>query len=377
MTSSCRTDVVRAALIALVACGGGGGGAVTRERSAPWAHPLDEVRAATEATNSKALTCLGTALDTIPSHLLASDMSPAIVGAMLEAYAAHHPDELDAALSRALDQGALGSARRLLAVGRDHHAKLDARVVAALDPNAAVPASDNNAVVDLVRAGRLDDARRAYVTYDARDGFGTGAEESTVLVLGAIGRTADALAFIAAQPSSKRVELDRQFVEGVLLAAEPVPAIDKAVARLMHDTGGDPAGYDRTLTFVASAIRGHGLASQARPIRHYLTSYVESSVDTMTLDLLLGPEVLAAGGADELREVDSLASKFCPSTCLSMRWARAYYHGTVAEALAATRAHEFAGQRSDELYRLWGRAALEGYDPPTLRAIDDLACAPR
>lgn len=378
MMSSCRTSGVRSALIAVVvACGSGGGAAAPRELAAPWAHPVDDARAATEATNSKALACLDAVHDSIPSGALANDMSPAIVGAMYEVHAAHHPEDVGSDALLAFAAGAFGSARRLLANARGGHATFDPRVADALDPGAPAPDSDNNAIVDLVRAGRLDDARRAYASYDARGGFGKYAEWSTVVVLGGLGRTADALAFIAAQPSSKRVYLDSQLIDGVLLAAEPVPAIDKAVAALMHDTGGDPASNDIALSVVAGKIRGHGLASHAQPIRHYLTSYIGSSSDAITLEALLAPEVLAAGAADEQRELDALATKLDANKSLGMRWARAYYRGTVADALAVTREHEFAGDRSDELYRLWGRAALEGYDPATLRAIDDLACAPR
>ena len=379
MMSSCRTSGVRSALIAVVvACGSGGGAAAPRELAAPWAHPVDDARAATEATNSKALACLDAVHDTIPSGALANDMSPAIIGAMFEVHAAHHPEDVgsDALLAFAAGAFWLGAQAARQRPGRSRHLR-SARVADALDPGAPAPDSDNNAIVDLVRAGRLDDARRAYASYDARGGFGKYAEWSTVVVLGGLGRTADALAFIAAQPSSKRVYLDSQLIDGVLLAAEPVPAIDKAVAALMHDTGGDPASNDIALSVVAGKIRGHGLASHAQPIRHYLTSYIGSSSDAITLEALLAPEVLAAGAADEQRELDALATKLDANKSLGMRWARAYYRGTVADALAVTREHEFAGDRSDELYRLWGRAALEGYDPATLRAIDDLACAPR
>ena len=143
----------------------------------------------------------------------------------------------------------------------------------------------------------------------------------------------------------------------------------------MHDSVGDPQAAVVPLALAISAIRGQGLGSRAYPLRHFMLSYITSSSDRSMLPIIAG-EVFAVGDQAEQRQVDALLPQSSDFARAYIAWVRTYYRGSFADALAIARAETNDERLTDELYALWARAAVEGYDRAAMHAIDELACSP-
>jgi hypothetical protein len=329
----------------------------------PWERPVDGARIVAAATTSKALACLDAHYGVVVDD---EDCGPTMTGAVLESCVARNPSMGVLLLEAAVFAGAIDSARRILAMARAARKTFWSVYASALDGRTSSDRS-REAVFLLVEVGRLSDAAAAFA------GCGEKVHMSCAEILAAIGRTEEAFSLAAAQPSDERLRFDHSVLSGLLEAAAPPKVLDRSVSMLLRDV--DAKIPEIGLMTAARTLRGHGFADQARPLRRYLASEVRSSGDVHTLVNYLAPEVMAAGDDEERRELDALLAKLGADQQLEVRWLRAYYRGTVAKALALTRERPFPIDRAHDLRRLWARAAMEGFDPATMKAIDAAACA--
>ncbi len=376
MMSSCQTSqMIRLAVIVVAACGSSAATPPATQPRTPWERPIDAEKAVIAAKASKALACL------VRPHrspmLPSSDVAPELIGAMIEAEAAATPPT-DRVVARAVNADAIESARRLLAAVRATGAHVDGGIASAVDPSVTVRSRSIVDIELLVHAGRRDEAARAYAAYTTEippTSLHPPATGLNALVLGALGRVADARKYIASEPATERATSAERLILGVLLSASPTTHLDDAIAELLHDSVGDPEAAVVPLALAMSAIRGHGLGSRAHPLRHFMLSYITSSSNRNMLAIVAG-EVFAAGDQTEQGEVDALLPRSSDFARARIAWERAYYRGSFAEALAIARADTNDERLTDELYALWARAAVEGDDPAAMHAIDELACAP-